>query len=467
MTDDPTRFNSDPRLRPPGTRNRGKPARPRPAGYLQTRRRQPNTQLPLRFTQDRRKLLQDRYELGALLGWGGMASVYAGIDRRMDRPVAIKVFHREVAASAFINDIIRGNRAAAGLSHPYLASVFDVDIADESPYVIMELLAGPSLASLITDPDPRRPREPLPWSRIVGIAVQICSALIHLQQHNLQHGDLKPSNVVLTCRRSLKLIDLDLCALGTHDPSIRRVGTFPWMSPEQVLHGIRDSVSEIFTVGVLLYQLTTGELPFRGTSDEILHNLAHHEFTPPHALAPSMPPQVEQVILTALEKRHRRFACLPELIHALEASLTNPAVAAWERRGDDRPRSGRPTMSPVLTLTHLSNTALGQGHTRRPALAHLRWLLGSLFDRDEFHRFLRLEFAGNHLLDQLGADNSTDRFFLAAIEALARRGLIDAVFFRRLGEQRPLRWNEIRWLAERLNVGDPLPVDSPPDDDET
>lgn len=396
-----------------------------------------------------RRLLDDRYELGALRGYGGMASVYAGVDRRIDRPVAIKIFHRKVAESGFINDIIRGNRLAASLSHPFIASVFDFGVEDERPYVVMELVEGQSLTALTCL---HGPREQLPWSRIVQIALKICAGLAYLQQRNLLHGDLKPSNIVLTCPRSLKLIDLDLCLLGGRDPNMRRVGTCPWLSPEQVDHGMRDIVSEIFTVGVMLYQLTTGELPFCGTEDEIKHKVSHLEFVPPREVVRSMPAAVDEVIRTAMLRRYQRYASVEALTGALEASLTRPEVAAWEHRTDVRRRRVRASIPTMLTLNRLTTTWLGQGHSRRTALDCLQKLLCSLFDRDEFRRFLMLGFAGDRLLDQLHEGRSHHGFVLGAIDSLTRLGLLDAAFFARLCEQRPQRRGEIQDLAEALNI---------------
>jgi len=396
-----------------------------------------------------RRLLDDRYELGARLGRGGMASVYAGIDRRIDRPVAIKIFHPEVAESGFINDIIRGNRLAASLSHSFIASVFDIGVDAESPYVVMELVKGSSLAALMR---PRGPREPLSWSRIVQIALKICAGLTYLEQRNLLHGDLKPSNIVLTCPESIKLIDLDLCLLGGRDASMSRVGTCPWLSPEQIEFGIRTIVSEIFTVGVMLYQLTTGELPFCGTEDEIKYKIKRLEFVRPGEVVRSMPAAIDEVISRAMLVRHKRYGSVGELTGALAASLACPEVAAWEQETDAGRRRGRASKFTRLTLEHLTTTYLGQGHSRRTALERLQELLCSLFDREEFRRFLMLGFVGDRLLDQLPEGLSHHDFVLAAIGSLTRHGLIDAAFFARLSEQRPQRRGEIQDLAEALNI---------------
>lgn len=471
---------NDPRLLFPGICEPGKVSRKQPAARSSPDRQRAvllaDVQLPLTFPAQPityhcriaaatlpvraappRKLLKHRYELGVLRGTGGMASVYSAIDRRIGRPVAIKLFHPEVARGAFINDIIRGSRAAASLSHPFIASVFDVDVDNERPFVVMELVEGPSLARLIeAHGASASPGDPLPWSRIVRIAQHICAALSCLQQHHLIHGDLKPSNVVLTCSHSLKLIDLDLCTLGGRNPIMRRVGTFPWMSPEQSLYGMRDVVSELFTVGVLLYQLTTGELPFRGSAEEVLYKLEHRDFVRPRTAAPSMPPAIEQIVLTAMEIRHRRYTCTQALIQALEASLKNPTVAGWERPRDDGSHQSRTTPAPRLTLTHLSTTSLGQGRIRRSALECLHGMLCSMFDREEFRRLVVLGLAGGHLLDQLDPCQSGESLVLTTIELLARRGMIDAAFFHRVGEQRPHRWEEVQSLADSLSVGDEL-----------
>jgi eukaryotic-like serine/threonine-protein kinase len=261
-------------------------------------------------------ILRERYRLDAQIGRGGMGVVYRATDLQLMREVAVKVISENSSEDAR-RRLMREARAAAALNHPNIISVYDVGEESGTPFFVMELVQGPSLS-----------KEPQPeLSRVVELAIQICGALEHAHLNHIVHRDLKPDNVLLSAAsHSVKLADLGL-ALPGQGARISRaglvVGTPSYMAPEQALGRPVDARTDLYALGVLLYELTTGRLPFAGDDPlTVVSQHVHAPVVPPKVLRPNLPRRLEAIILRLLEKNpEARFASAHETALALRNSL--------------------------------------------------------------------------------------------------------------------------------------------------
>jgi tetratricopeptide (TPR) repeat protein len=265
-------------------------------------------------------VLRQRYRLENEIGRGGMGVVYRATDLELKRPVAIKLLSESAFPEAR-ERLMREARAAAALNHPHIISVHDVGESEGTPFLVMELVLGPSLAKA----------PPTELSAIVEIASQICTALDHAHSSNIVHRDLKPENVLLSGSGapSVKLADLGL-ALPGYGARISRsgliVGTASYMAPEQALGQKVDGRTDLYALGVLLYQLTTGRLPFAGDNPlAVVSQHVHAPVVPPRVLRPELPRKLEEVILRLLQKNPvDRYSSARETAAALADSLALP-----------------------------------------------------------------------------------------------------------------------------------------------
>jgi len=268
-----------------------------------------NPQLPVALAAGARL---GPYEIVTLVGTGGMGEVYRARDPRLGRDVAIKVLPAAVRADADrLRRFEQEARAAAALNHPNIVTIFSVEHADDLPFVTMEFVEGTPLAQLI-------PRAGLPIERILKIAIALGDAVSAAHSRGIVHRDLKPSNVMVTADDRLKVLDFGLAKLlhaqpvdvgataaatePLTDPGMI-VGTLPYMSPEQVEGKPVDHRSDIFSLGVILYELTTGQRPFKGeTSASLVSSILKD--TPPLAsdISKGVPRDLGRIIRHSLAK---------------------------------------------------------------------------------------------------------------------------------------------------------------------
>ncbi|MGH9968424.1 MAG: protein kinase domain-containing protein [Pyrinomonadaceae bacterium] len=265
-------------------------------------------------------VLRQRYRLDSEIGRGGMGVVYRATDLELMRDVAVKVLPGTMSAPESRTRLLREARAAAALNHPHIISVYDVGEAGGMPFFVMELVLGPTLSR----------ERPIDLPRIIELACQICAALDHAHSNSIVHRDLKPDNVLLSTAGEsgqVKLADLGLALPGYGERISRAgiiVGTAAYMAPEQALGQPVDGRADLYALGVLLYELTTGRLPFAGDDPlTIVSQHVHAPVVPPRALRPDLPRALESAILRLLAKDPaQRFATAAETAVALRASLT-------------------------------------------------------------------------------------------------------------------------------------------------
>ena len=240
-------------------------------------------------------LISNRYRLETEIGRGGMGAVFRAQDLMLDRPVAVKVFERSDAVMDRSDRFLREAQAAARLNHPNIVTVFDAGVADGVPFIVMELVEGRNLYE----------SKPSDLIEILAISRQICSALEHAHQHGIIHRDLKPENVLITPSGTAKLMDFGLARSVTSRLSKEGVvvGTVLYMAPELILGQSFDGRADLYALGVMIYELAAGRLPFE--ADDPLAVISQHLYAPvvpPATYNPRLPPALDNLVVRLLEK---------------------------------------------------------------------------------------------------------------------------------------------------------------------
>jgi serine/threonine-protein kinase len=269
-------------------------------------------------------LFDGRYRILRKLGSGGMANVYLAEDEELGRRVAIKILNDRYANDdLFIERFRREAKSAAGLSHPNIVSIYDRGEAEGTYYIAMEVIEGRSLKELILT------RGALPVSTATGYAKQLLQALRFAHRHGIIHRDIKPHNVLVSADQHaraseprLKVTDFGIARHGasqmTEAGSI--MGTAQYLSPEQARGAPVTAASDLYSAGVVLYEMLTGKVPFTGDSAiEIAMKHVNELPAPPSALRPEIPPELDQIVLRALAKDPAdRYQTADEFIEDLE-----------------------------------------------------------------------------------------------------------------------------------------------------
>jgi eukaryotic-like serine/threonine-protein kinase len=263
-------------------------------------------------------LLGGRYELGRQLGAGGMARVYLAHDRVLDRRVAVKVLSEPYASDPqFVERFRREASAAAGLNHPNIVAVYDRGEADGSYFIVMEYLAGPDLKQVI------RRRAPIGPLEAIDSAQQILAALGAAHRRDLVHRDVKPQNVMVAEDGHLKVTDFGIARAGAEADMTEAgsvIGTAQYLSPEQASGGEVTPASDCYAVGIVLYEMLTGRVPFDGGAPvAVAMKQVSDPPQPPSEVEPTVPPALERVVMRALAKRpSERYRTAQDFSRALE-----------------------------------------------------------------------------------------------------------------------------------------------------
>ena len=265
------------------------------------------------------KVIVGRYELLEKIGDGGMAVVYKAKDRLLNRQVAVKILKPEYTNDEkFINNFRKESHAAASLSHPNIVSIYDVGKEGNINYIVMELVEGKPLSRIIKE------EAPLNYNRVIDYTKQIASGLSAAHKHGIIHRDVKPHNILVNEDGIAKIADFGIAKAistttivdGTNETVM---GSVHYFSPEQARGGYVDEKSDIYSLGIVMYEMLTGEVPFDG-ENPVTVALMHinDPITPPSKLVGGIPPGLERIVLKATDKyQSNRFKSAEDVITAL------------------------------------------------------------------------------------------------------------------------------------------------------
>lgn len=263
----------------------------------------------------------NRYQILEQLGQGGMAIVYKALDTRLEREVAIKVIRRDVFPPDELERIQkrfeREAKSLARLSHPNIVKVLDYDKQDDTPYIVMEYVQGKTLKEIIA----ARGDLPMSWQEAAQLLIPVADALQHAHQHHIIHRDIKPSNIIITETGEPMLTDFGIVKIlgtegATHMTTTgRMIGTPDYMAPEQVTEGDIDQRADVYSLGVILYELLTSHKPYEGdTPMTVLLKRVSEPLPSPKRFVPDLPDAVERIILRALARQpEERYQNMAEL----------------------------------------------------------------------------------------------------------------------------------------------------------
>lgn len=264
----------------------------------------------------------DRYEVLSKVGSGGMADVYKGKDHKLNRFVAIKILKKEYREDElFVRKFQSEAQAAAGLMHPNIVNVYDVGEESGLYYMVMELVEGITLKDYITK------KGVLSSKEVISIAIQVANGIEAAHLHNIVHRDIKPQNIIISKEGKVKVTDFGIAkATSSNTISTNALGSVHYTSPEQARGGFSDFKSDIYSLGITMYEMATGHLPFDGdTAVSIAIKHLQEEITPPSEYVEDIPFSLEQIILKCTQKSaDRRYQDVASLKEDLKHSLVDP-----------------------------------------------------------------------------------------------------------------------------------------------
>ena len=266
--------------------------------------------------------LQNRYEIISCIGSGGMADVYKAKDHKLNRNVAVKVLKQEFRDDkTFLSKFRIEAQSAAGLSHPNIVNVYDVGEDHGINFIVMELVEGITLKTYIGKKGRLSVRE------ATSIAMQVATGLEAAHNNGIIHRDVKPQNILISMDGKAKIADFGIArAASSNTINSSVMGSVHYSSPEQSRGGYSDAKSDIYSMGITMYEMVTGRVPFDGdTTVEIALRHLQEEIPSPRKYTPDLPFSTEQIILKCTQKSpDRRYARMSELIRDLKESLVNP-----------------------------------------------------------------------------------------------------------------------------------------------
>ena len=271
------------------------------------------------------KILGNRYEIIEKIGNGGMATVYKSKDRVLNRYVAVKILRDEFTTDEeFIKRFRIEAQSAASLTHPNIVSIFDVGNEGSLYYIVMELIKGKTLKEIITEEN-----GPLPWKWSLNVVTQIASALETAHKNNIVHRDIKPHNIIITEDGIAKVTDFGIAKADSNSTITAfgtTIGSVHYFSPEHARGGYTDAKSDLYSLGVVMYEMLTGRVPFDADTP-VSVALKHMQEDPiePKELNDNIPQVVNDIIMKAMQKDvNLRYQSATEMLKDLNAALKNP-----------------------------------------------------------------------------------------------------------------------------------------------
>lgn len=297
------------------------------------------------------KLLAGRYELIEKIGEGGMAVVYKAKDRLLNRYVAIKILRPEFTQDEqFLDSFKRESQAAAGLQHPNIVSIYDVGRTGNINFIVMELVDGRPLSDFIKE------KGRLDYKTTIDIAKQMASALSIAHKHQIIHRDVKPHNIMITSDGVAKLTDFGIARAVSNATMVadtsKIIGSVHYFSPEQARGAYVDERSDIYSLGIVMFEMLTGRVPFDGeTPVEVALKHINDDVPSPAKLVPGIPPALDKVVLKATDKyQTERYKSADEMLEALKnvefvTQMVGDRVFAGEK--DNKLRQDENVVAPV------------------------------------------------------------------------------------------------------------------------
>ncbi|MDD6732956.1 MAG: Stk1 family PASTA domain-containing Ser/Thr kinase [Lachnospiraceae bacterium] len=307
-------------------------------------------------------MIEDRYEIIELIGTGGMSDVYKAKCHKLNRFVAVKVLKQEFSENTdFVTKFRTEARAAAGLEHPNIVNVYDVGEQDGMYYIIMELVEGITLKRYIEK------KARLSVKEAVSIAIQISMGIEAAHNKQIIHRDIKPQNIIISKEGKVKVTDFGIAKAATSNTITSNVmGSVHYTSPEQARGGFSDEKSDIYSLGITLFEMLTGRVPFNGeTTVAIAIKHIQEEMPSPRNYIPEIPISVEQIVLKCTQKSpDRRYQKIADLIEDLKKSLISPDENFVKIESIDRDGATR-------TVTDEERVMIKQGATGRNDLEQI------------------------------------------------------------------------------------------------
>ena len=313
-------------------------------------------------------LLDDRYELLEKIGEGGMAVVYRAMDRRLNRNVAVKIMREEMASDEeFKRRFCAESQAVAMLSHPNIVAVYDVSHSDKAEYIVMELIDGITLKQYMDR------RGILSWKEAVHFSKQIARALGHAHERGIIHRDIKPQNIMLLRDGTIKVADFGIASLENElqEADGQAIGSIHYIAPEQARGELPDARSDIYSLGVVMYEMMTGEVPYTGDSlGEIAVKHMNAVPTPIHELNKDLPDVLEEIIGRAMAPNLAdRYQTAAELADDLEQLSREGAGELSDEAA--RADVSVPDVKPVRSVSELSKKSFARRRRRADRVSFL------------------------------------------------------------------------------------------------
>ena len=313
-------------------------------------------------------LLDDRYELLEKVGEGGMAVVYSALDRRLNRNVAVKIMRDEMAADEeFKRRFCAESQAVAMMSHPNIVAVYDVSHSDQMEYIVMELIDGITLKQYMDR------RGILSWKEAVHFSKQIARALGHAHERGIIHRDIKPQNIMLLRDGTIKVADFGIASLENEfqEADGQAIGSIHYIAPEQARGDLPDARSDIYSLGVVMYEMVTGEVPYTGdTLGEIAVKHMNATPKPIRELNQDLPEVLEEIIARAMAPNLAdRYQTAAELADDLEQLSRDAASGLVEDASAEEVKA--PDVKPVRSVSELSKKSFARRRRRAERVSFL------------------------------------------------------------------------------------------------
>ena len=286
------------------------------------------------------KKLDGRYEITELIGVGGMAEVYKGVDVIDNKTVAIKILKKEFAENEeFLRRFRNESKAIAVLSHPNIVKIYDVGFSEKIQYIVMEYIDGITLKEYIEE------EKVLTWKDTVHFVIQILRALQHAHDKGIVHRDIKPQNIMMFTDGTIKVMDFGIAKFAREEGKTatdQAIGSVHYISPEQASGNVTDAKSDIYSVGAMMYEMLTGRKPFDSDNPVAIAVMHMHDIPErPRAINPDIPDGLEEIVLRAMEKAPEdRYQTTAEMISDIEAFKADPHITFGYYTEDDEDESG-------------------------------------------------------------------------------------------------------------------------------